>query len=85
MRRADSLSAISDTLIVQARAAEDSARVVGAGAAGMTAAQFAMAAERAEGFVRLQDCATVGSGYVFTHTEADALRARLVELKKYFG
>ena len=85
MRRADSLAAISDTLVVQARVAEDSARVLAAGAAGMSQSQFAMAAERAEGFVRLQDCATVGSGYVFTHTEADALRARLVDLKKYFG
>ena len=85
MRRADSLAAISDTLLVRARVAEDSARVSAAGAAGMTQAQFAMAAERAEGFVRLQDCATVGSGYVFTPLEADALRARLADLKKYFG
>jgi len=85
MRRADSLAAISDTLLVQARAAEDSARVVAAGAAGMTPVQFAMAAERAEGFVRLQDAGNVGSGYVFTPIEEEALRARLVELKKYFG
>lgn len=85
MRRADSLVAISDTLLVQARAAEDSSRVVAAGAAGMTAAQFAMAAERAEGFVRLQDAGCAGSGYVYTKIEEDALRARLVDLKKYFG
>ncbi len=90
MRRADSLSAVSDTLLVQARAAEDSARVAAAGAAGMTADQFAMAAERAEGFVAMQNAGnvgsgTVGSGYVFTQTEEEALRARLAELKKYFG
>lgn len=85
MRRADSLAALGDTLLVRARVAEDSARVVAAGAAGMTQAQFAMAAERAEGFVRLQDAGNVGSGYVYTEIEEDALRARLVDLKKYFG
>lgn len=85
MRRADSLAALGDTLLVRARVAEDSARVVAAGAAGMTQAQFAMAAERAEGFVRLQDAGNVGSGYVYTKIEEDALRARLVDLKKYFG
>jgi hypothetical protein len=85
MRRADSLTAISDTLLIQARAAEDSARVTAAGVAGMTQAQFAMAAERAEGFVALQDPCNVGSGYVFTQIEEEALRARLVDLKKYFG
>jgi hypothetical protein len=85
MRRADSLAALSDTLLVQARAAEDSARVVAAGAAGMTQEQFRIAAERAEGFVRLQDAGNVGSGYVYTPLEEQALRARLPELKKYFG
>jgi len=85
MRRADSLSALGDTLLVWARVAEDSARVSAAGVAGMTQAQFAMAAERAEGFVRLEDRGNVGSGYVYTRVEEDALRARLVELKKYFG
>jgi hypothetical protein len=85
MRRADSLSALGDTLLVWARVAEDSARVSAAGVAGMTQAQFAMAAERAEGFVRLEDTGRVGSGYVYTRVEEDALRARLVELKKYFG
>ncbi len=85
MRRADSLSALGDTLVVWARNAEDSARVTAAGAAGMSQSQFAMAAERAEAFVRLQDSGNVGSGYVYTRTEEDALRARLVELKKYFG
>lgn len=85
MRRADSLSASSDTLLLQARAAEDSARIAAAGAAGMTAEQFAMAAERAEGFVALQNAGNVGSRYVFTQIEEEALRARLAELKKYFG
>jgi hypothetical protein len=83
MRRADSLAAISDTLLVQARIAEDSARVAAAGAAGMTPAQFAMAAERAEGFVAMQSAGNVGSGYVFTTIEEEALRARLPDLKKY--
>jgi hypothetical protein len=85
MRRADSLSALGDTLLVWARVAEDSARVSAAGVAGMTQAQFAMAAERAEAFVRLEERGSVGSGYVYTRVEEDALRARLVELKKYFG
>ena len=85
MRRADSLAAISDTLLVRARVAEDSARVVAAGAAGMTQEQFRMAAERAEGFVRMQDAGNVGSGYVYTPIEEQALSARLPELKKHFG
>ena len=85
MRRADSLAASSDTLLVRARVVEDSARVVGSGAAGMTPAQFAMAAERAEAFVALQKPGVVGGGYVFSSIEEQALSARLVDLKKYFG
>jgi len=85
MRRADSLAAISDTLLVRARVVEDSSRAVGSGAAGMTPAQFAMAAERAEGFVAIQKPGNVGSGYVFSSIEEQALSARLVDLKKYFG
>src|SRR6266511_3241018 len=54
MRRADSLATISDTLIARARAAEGAASAAAAHAAEMTPAQFAMAAERAEGFVALQ-------------------------------
>ena len=85
MRRADSLSALSDTLNVQARDAEAAGNAAAARAAQMTPEQFAMAAERAEGFVRLKDAGNVGSGYVFTQTEDQALTARLVDLKKYFG
>lgn len=85
MRRADSLAAISDTLLVRARAVEDSSRLAASGAAGMTPTQFAMAAERAEAFVAMQKPGNVGSGYVFSKTEEDALTARLVDLKKYFG
>ncbi len=85
MRRADSLAAISDTLLVRARAAEGAANAGAARAAEMTPAQFAMAAERAEGFVALQAAGNVGSGWVFTPIEEQALTARLVDLKKYFG
>jgi len=85
MRRADSLAAVSDTLAVRARDAEAAGNVAAARAAAMTPEQFAMAAERAEGFVALQGAGRVGSGYVFTHTEEDALTARLVDLKKYFA
>jgi hypothetical protein len=85
MRRADSLAAISDTLIVRARAAEGAASAGAARAAEMTPAQFAMAAERAEGFVALQAAGKVGGGWVFTPIEEQALTARLVDLKKYLG
>jgi len=85
MRRADSLAAISDTLLVQARGAEGAASAAAARAAEMTPSQFAMAAERAEGFVALQSPRNVGSGLVFTPIEEQALTARLVDLKKYFG
>jgi len=85
MRRADSLAAISDTLLVQARGAEGAASAAAARAAEMTPSQFAMAAERAEGFVALQSPRNVGSGWVFTPIEEQALTVRLVELKKYFG
>jgi len=44
-----------------------------------------MAAERAEGFVALQAGGNVGGGWVFTPIEEQALRARLVDLKKYLG
>ena len=44
-----------------------------------------MAAERAEGFVTLKAAGNVGSGWVFTPIEEQALTARLVDLKKYFG
>jgi len=85
MRRADSLAAISDTLAVRARDAESAGNAAAARAAEMTPAQFAMAAERAEGFVGLQAAGNVGSGWVFTHVEEEALTARLVDLKKYFA
>jgi len=85
MRRADSLAALGDTLAVRARDAEASGNAAAARAAEMTPQQFAMAAERAEGFVVMQGCATVGSGYVFSATEEQALTARLTDLKKYFG
>ncbi len=85
MRRADSLAAISDTLAARARAAEGAGSAAAARAAEMTPAQFAMAAERAEGFVALQAAGNVGSGYVFSSVEQQALTARLVDLKKYFG
>jgi len=85
MRRADSLAAVSDTLAVRARAAEGAGNAAAARAAEMTPEQFAMAAERAEGFVALQAAGNVGSGYVFTQIEEQALSARLVDLKKYFG
>ncbi len=85
MRRADSLAAISDTLLVQARAAEGAADTAAARAAAMTAEQFAMAAERAEGFVALQAAGNVGARWVFTSIEEQALTARLVDLKKYLG
>ena len=85
MRRADSLAAISDTLLVRARAAEGAASAGAARAAEMTPEQFAMAAERAEGFVALKAAGNVGSGWVFTPIEEQALTARLVDLKKYFG
>jgi hypothetical protein len=85
MRRADSLTALSNTLLERARDAEDAGNAAAARAAGMTPEQFAMAAERAEGFVRARDAGNVGSGYVFTKTEEQALTARLVDLKKHFG
>jgi len=85
MRRADSLAAISDTLAVRARDAEVAGNAAAARAAGMTPEQFAMGAERAEGFVALQAAGNVGSGWVFTPIEEQALTARLVDLKKYFG
>lgn len=85
MRRADSLAAISDTLAVRARDAEAAGNAAAARAAEMTPEQFAMAAERAEGFVALQAAGNVGSGWVFTPLEEQALTARLVDLKKYFG
>ena len=85
MRRADSLAALGDTLAVRARDAEASGNAAAAHAAEMTPQQFAMAAERAEGFVRLKDAGNVGSGYVFTQIEEQALTARLPDLKKYFG
>ena len=85
MRRADSLATISDTLIARARAAEGAASAAAADAAEMTPEQFAMAAERAEGFVALQRPGNVGSGWVFTTIEEQALSARLVDLKKYLG
>jgi len=85
MRRADSLAAISDTLVVRARGVEGAGNAVAARAAEMTPDQFAMAAERAEGFVALQAAGNVGSGWVFTPIEEQALTARLVDLKKYFG
>ena len=85
MRRADSLAAISDTLAVRARDAEGAGNAAAARAAEMTPARFAMAAERAEGFVGLQAAGNVGSGWVFTHVEEEALTARLVDLKKYLA
>lgn len=85
MRRADSLAAISDTLLVRARDAEGAAAGAAARAAEMTPAQFAMASERAEAFVALQHPANVGGGYVFSAVEEEALSARLADLKRYFG
>ena len=85
MRRADSLAAISDTLVVRARGVEGAGNGAAARAAEMTPAQFAMAAERAEGFVALKAAGNVGSGWVFTPIEEQALTARLVDLKKFVG
>lgn len=85
MRRADSLAAISDTLLVRARDAEGAAAGAAARAAEMTPEQFAIASERAEAYVALQHPGHVGGGYVFSSVEEDALFARLVDLKKYFG
>lgn len=85
MRRADSLAALGDTLAVRARDAEGKNAAAAARAAEMTPEQFAMAAERAEGFVMLKDSGNVGSGYVFTPLEEQALTARLPDLKKYLG
>lgn len=85
MRRADSLSARGDTLAVRARDAEGAGNAAAARAAGMTPEQFAMAAERAEGFVLRKESGNVGSLYVFSDTEEQALTARLVDLKKYLG
>ena len=85
MRRADSLAAISDTLAVRARDAEGAAAGAAAQAAGMTSEQFAMAAERAEGFVALRRPGVVGSAYVYSPLEEQALTARLADLRKYFG
>lgn len=85
MQRADSLAALSDTLAVRARAAEGAGNAAAARSAEMTAEQFAMAAERAEGYVALQAAGSVGSGWVFTPIEEQALTARLVDLKKYVG
>ena len=85
MRRADSLAAISDTLAVRARGVEGAGNAAAARAAEMTPEQFAMAAERAEGFVTLKAAGNVGSGWVFTPIEEQALTARLADLKKYFG
>jgi hypothetical protein len=85
MRRADSLTAIADTLMDRARDAEVAGNAAAARAAAMTPEQFAMAAERAEGFVALQRPGNVGSGYVYSPTEEQALTARLVDLKKHFG
>ena len=85
MRRADSLATISDTLAVRARDAEGAGNAAAARAAEMTPEQFRIAAERAEGFVALKASGNVGAGYVFSPTEEEALSARLVDLKKYFG
>ncbi len=85
MHRADSLAALGDTLAVRARDAESAGNAAAAHAAEMTPAQFAMAAERAEGFVKLKESGNVGAGYVFTPLEDQALTARLVDLKRYFG
>lgn len=84
MRRADSLAALGDTLVARARDAEVAGNAAAARAAEMTPGQFAMAAERAEGFVALHGSGNVGSGYVFTPVEEQALTARLVDLKKHF-
>ncbi len=85
MRRADSLAAISDTLAVQARDAEVRGNAAAARSAEMTPEQFAMAAERAEGFVALRAGGKVGGGWVYTPIEEQALSARLVDLKKHLG
>ena len=85
MRRADSLSALGDTLAVRARGVEGAGNAAAARAAGMTPEQFAMAAERAEGFVVVHESGKVGSLYVFTDTEEQALTARLPDLKRYLG
>jgi hypothetical protein len=85
MHRADSLAALGDTLAVRARDAEVAGNAAAARAAEMTPEQFAMAAERGEGFVMLKASGNVGAGYVFTPLEEQALTARLDDLKKYFG
>jgi hypothetical protein len=85
MRRADSLAALGDTLAVRARGAEGAGNAAAARAAAMTPEQFAMAAERAEGFVVIKESGNVGSGYVYSPAEEQALTARLPDLKKYLG
>ena len=85
MRRADSLAALGDTLAVRARGAEGAGNAAAARAAAMTPEQFAMAAERAEGFVVMKESGNVGSGYVYSPAEEQALTARLPDLKKYLG
>src|ERR1041385_3451214 len=85
MRRADSLAALGDTLAVRARGAEGAGNAAAAHAAAMTPEQFAMAAERAEGFVVIKESGNVGSGYVYSPAEEQALTARLPDLKKYLG
>jgi len=51
----------------------------------MTPAQFAMAAERAEGFVALHARGTSAAAMYSRPIEEQALTARLVDLKKYLG
>jgi hypothetical protein len=85
MQRADSLAALGDTLAVRARGAEGAGNAAAARAAAMTPEQFAMAAERAEGFVVIKESGNVGSGYVYSPAEEQALTARLPDLKKYLG
>ena len=85
MQRADSLAALGDTLAVRARGAEGAGNAAAAHAAAMTPEQFAMAAERAEGFVVIKESGNVGSGYVYSPAEEQALTARLPDLKKYLG
>ena len=86
--REDSLLALSGALLDTARSVEVMGSDAGSHAAEMTPEQFAMAAERAGGFVAVASSSGGVGGftlYVFTKVEETALQARLAELKKYLG
>lgn len=85
MRRADSLAAWSDSLYARARAAEAQARDASARAAEMTPEQFAMALERAEGFVASTGQVASHTLWLYSPVEKDALTVQLAVLRRYLG